>query len=1161
MDEGPLDGYWADLQKDCDEIYEISAIARANGKDARNFVEIPQAADLADRVQKLLDFLHPRHTAIQIRELEDEYDGNRERMALEISRIVAAETFLYASKQMCAGCAASGSDQRGNPCDECGGMGALVEYDVEGLGTPWKDTLTTFDAVSNNAREDADALHVSVAIYHGLCAGLAVLTEGILVAPLEGVVSCRVHENPGALRKCLGISYAGPIRSAGGTGQALSVLIGDLLRREFRLDAPNITFEEIERYKEEVSKYARGLQYRPSNPELELILSNCPVYIDGEGVGGEVTGYRDPSPGRVRTPKIREGALLVLCEGMVLKAPKILKYVDDLNLDGWDWLRSLVKTGSGSTAIEPSYKFLSDVLAGRPVFSQPMAPGGFRLRYGRSRLAGLATTACHPATMRAVSGFAIVGTQLKYERPGKGTVVTPCTEIDGPYVQFHDGSAKRINDETELPDDVAPNEEGYTIKAVWDLGDLLVPVGEFLENNHPLAPSPYVSEWHEQLRSGPVVENLEQALAESKNLNIPLDPRFVPVGSCEVLAEDLAALLEHASVHDKSVRIDEADMITAYRLHIDVSEDGVLIGPPAELIAYLIPQYKKGTGDTALDFIQAVVPAEVRNPIGLRIGARMGKPEGSKHREMKPQMHCLFPLGKKVSAQRLIKDAVRRPEPVAAGWRVCPSCDTEGTMGVCPECGENTDLLENRWDHQFDMENEWLDAKDAVGQTTDLPVKGMKSSISAHRLPEPIEKGILRARNGTSVFRDGTIRFDMVDITMTHFTPKEIGLTVEGAIELGYEVDINGDPVIDGEQILELYPQDIVVPWNCVDGLMAVTKFVDDLLVSIHDLEPFYQCDKPTDLIGQLAMGLAPHTSGAVLCRIIGFAHIKGHYGHPFFHAAKRRNCDGDIDSIMLLMDGLINFSRLYLPRSRGGRMDAPLTLTTRIVPNEVDKEALNVEINHGPYPVSFYDLTIRDPTNPPPAKEALKAGVKIVESVVGTDAALRGMGFTHGTKTCDGGPRNNPYNTLESMRQKTMAQFALGEILVAVDNVDQVSRLIDRHLIRDMRGNLRAFGQQKVRCTKCGASYRRAPLSGICNTIVETKRDPFTGDEVDVICPGNVILTVSRGSVVKYDNLMNELIEHFGCNEYIANLYRQVSRWVSETFDDPDAPVQKTLF
>ena len=42
----------------------------------------------------------------------------------------------------------------------------------------------------------------------------------------------------------------------------------------------------------------------------------------------------------------------------------------------------------------------------------------------------------------------------------------------------------------------------------------------------------------------------------------------------------------------------------------------------------------------------------------------------------------------------------------------------------------------------------------------------------------------------------------------------------------------------------------------------------------------------------------------------------------------------------MLLLDGLINFSRSYLPETRGGTMDAPLVLTTRIDPAEVDMSA-----------------------------------------------------------------------------------------------------------------------------------------------------------------------------------------------------------------------------
>ena len=219
----------------------------------------------------------------------------------------------------------------------------------------------------------------------------------------------------------------------------------------------------------------------------------------GRGVGNEVTGQRDLP--RVPTNKVREGCLLVMCEGLVLKAPKILKYVEALELDGWDWLRKFVKSSDaedGERTIKPSQKYISDVLAGRPVFGQPMREGGFRLRYGRSRLGGLATTSVHPATMQALNGFIIIGTQMKYERPGKATVVTPCNEIEGPYVEFKDGSARRIQEMTDIPTGL-PTDVDWPIASIWDLGELLVPVGEFIENNHPLVPSGYVSDWHNQV--------------------------------------------------------------------------------------------------------------------------------------------------------------------------------------------------------------------------------------------------------------------------------------------------------------------------------------------------------------------------------------------------------------------------------------------------------------------------------------------------------------------------------------------------------------------------------------------------------------------------------------------------------------------------------------
>ncbi len=129
----------------------------------------------------------------------------------------------------------------------------------------WKETLKTYEAEAQESRKEH--IRVATCLYHGICAGLAVLTEGILVAPLEGVVSCRILSNDDAT-ECLAVNYAGPIRSAGGTGQALSVLIADILRRDFGFDVPQVSFAEVERYKEEVSKYSRGLQYRPSNPQL-----------------------------------------------------------------------------------------------------------------------------------------------------------------------------------------------------------------------------------------------------------------------------------------------------------------------------------------------------------------------------------------------------------------------------------------------------------------------------------------------------------------------------------------------------------------------------------------------------------------------------------------------------------------------------------------------------------------------------------------------------------------------------------------------------------------------------------------------------------------------------------------------------------------------------
>jgi DNA polymerase II large subunit len=83
-------------------------------------------------------------------------------------------------------------------------------------------------------------------------------------------------------------------------------------------------------------------------------------------------------------------------EGVIQKAPKVLKYAKMLEIEGWDWLADLSKTKKSDKdeeteddakdeAAKVDDKYMRDIIGGRPVLAYPQAKGGFRLRYGRSR--------------------------------------------------------------------------------------------------------------------------------------------------------------------------------------------------------------------------------------------------------------------------------------------------------------------------------------------------------------------------------------------------------------------------------------------------------------------------------------------------------------------------------------------------------------------------------------------------------------------------------------------------------------------------------------------------------------------------------------------------------------------------------------------------------
>ncbi len=115
------------------------------------------------------------------------------------------------------------------------------------------------------------------------------------------------------------------------------------------------------------------------------------------------------------------------------------------------------------------------------MLSYPGMNGSFRLRYGRSRLTGIAAKGFSPATMIILNDFIATGTQLRIEKPGKGCVAAPVDSIEGPFVKLDNGEAFRIND-AAIARELVP-----MVRKILAVGDILVTYGDFKKSNTPLS--------------------------------------------------------------------------------------------------------------------------------------------------------------------------------------------------------------------------------------------------------------------------------------------------------------------------------------------------------------------------------------------------------------------------------------------------------------------------------------------------------------------------------------------------------------------------------------------------------------------------------------------------------------------------------------------------
>lgn len=897
--------YFEDINSNLSEMYAIAIAARKCGYEPLNEVEIPLAKNMAERVVGIISIVAPqiRNSRIieRIEELEKQYGAQDWRVALKIAEETAKEIFCkFSSKK--------------------------------------------------------EAIEVGIRV------GIAYITVGVVASPIEGFVELKFRKRKDG-KDYIALFYSGPIRSAGGTAGAVSVLIADYVRCAMGLDGYDINESELKRSITEVYDYhekVTNLQYLPSEEELRFLLERLPLQIDGDpSEDYEVSNFKDLA--RIETNRIRNGVCLILGECLSAKAPKLLKQLNlwgkDFGLDHWSFLDDFVKlqkklrsagvVKDESIKISPDYNFIKDIVAGRPVLTYPMTIGGFRLRYGRTRTSGFSSNAIHPATMAILEDYIAIGTQLKTERPGKSTVVSVCDLIEGPIVKLKNGDVV-FAENKEIANAIKND-----VEEILFLGDMLINYGDFFNRAHKLIPCGYNEEWYaaelervkaedeyiKDIITNPYKKvNVNDAVRVAIQFDVPMHPRYTYHWK-DINHEQFMSLINWykiASISKEKIVVPlsndiyvDGDMDPKRVLEllgiphkVVAKEHIVLEGEDANALAFYFRHldiFEFDDEKDVLKIINKLAGIKIRDKSGTYIGARMGRPEKAKMRKLTGSPQVLFPVGKEGGKMRNLQESLKKGK-VSAEFPLmfCEKCNKETIYFVCEGCGEKTKkryycyhckkIYEepcsmhesvNSMPKDIDINYYYKKALELAGLEAYVEmIKGVKGTSNEGSVPEHLVKGILRSRNKLYVNKDGTIRYDMTEMAITHFKPKEIGTSIGILKKLGYLKDIYGKELGDEEQIVELRCQDIILP-ACVESLeegadevlFRVSKFIDDLLINLYKMKPFYNLKNKAALVGHYVVAMSPHTSAGIVGRIIGFSKTQGFFAHPLLHSIMRRDC------------------------------------------------------------------------------------------------------------------------------------------------------------------------------------------------------------------------------------------------------------------------------
>jgi DNA polymerase II large subunit len=875
-------------------------------------------------------------------------------------------------------------------------------------------------------------------------AGLITMNQGYDDSALFSISNVRISSQP---QKALIVNYNSFVFKVKSFDLARSVIIADYIRRNEHLSAYKFSNEDF------ANLYNGALRIQKFAHIVKEVMNHLQIGV-----------FSDDGP----------DVIIRVLLSIIKHKNKLLKLARSLNLEGWSWLEVL------SFMRSPRYIELPLSQYGK---------GGFKIRYGRAHNTGFGAIGIHPATMVLLNGLIRPGSYLKINIAPWHVIAVPVDTINGPIVELRDGSIveiKNLNDIFRISEQIV---------RILHLGDILISYNDLVNFNTRLKRAGFCDEWWRLLLirrlkendnvkniiralgfsdeilnhiiQGNIMPNNVQAIEFSKKLGLPLHPQYT--FNWDALSVDdflqLRRLLQSSKLtfqNDKLVlrSVPEIKRLFKKLLVPYNSSNGFLEVENAIVLLLCLNldsnvDLEKIRWMSINDIIYSIsgitiMPRFVNN-VSLSLIIKKQKAESLGHIVIPFNVDDLTTVNDNninvelpVRICSICNEITYKYQCPKCGARTikgyhCLRCGSYTDSITCPHCGSRTEPYDlfniNAEEYHKAIRNIGLGAPNVL-----KPVKNSKGY-------EIIEKGILRAFNEVLVSNDGVIKVQLTNAPLTQFKPKDVNVDIKILKSLGYNYDVDGNPLQNDEQIVNLLPYDVILPKYVGEIFLRVAKFVDAELQKLYKLPPFYYISDLHELIGHLIIGFAPNSRIGIIGRIIGFTNSDILYANPSWHSSKGRKCNGHKDYIVLALDLVLNYSSSYL-----GLNNRPFIINTNI--NEVKM------IDE---PITIYDTAWTE--------EQINA-VLLPKELSKYNKFMMHSPFL-----------NNPVlHTSEDQNILSIIEKYLN-ILPKLEYIDAEKNLLmlSEQLLPILKKNLLSYLTSGFTCIKCGSFYKRPPLSGVC--------------------------------------------------------------------------------